>query len=153
MRFCRITIILGFGMSLLLMACTPTTPDSTSVEITYPVEGTKVEQTEAIKGVSRLVPEGQEIWILVVPQRADRYYPHNRPADVLVNGGWHSLANIGITEDVGDKFDILVVLVDGDAQDVFEDYLREAEEKKDWPGLEQLPDGAVIYDRITVTRK
>jgi len=51
------------------------------------------------------------------------------------------------------KFDIMAVLADKEAQGVFNDYLIQAKGEKAWPGLENLPNGAVEYDRITVTRK
>jgi len=45
------------------------------------------------------------------------------------------------------------VLANKDAQDTFNTYLKKGKEEKSWPGLERLPEGAVIYDRITVMRK
>lgn len=126
---------------------------TTKVEITYPYDGATVEIREMVRGTSQKIPEGQTIWIVVYPHVAGRYYPQNDPADVQANGDWTSLTFIGVEEDVGGKFDIIAVLADKRAQDTFYAYLTQAKDKKTWPGLKRLPEGATIYDRITVTRK
>ena len=124
---------------------------TTEVEITYPYDGAIVEIREMVRGTSQKIAEGQAIWIVVYVD--GRYYPQDDPADVQVDGDWSSLAFIGIEEDVGRKFDIIAVLANKDAQDAFNAYLVQAKVKKTWPGLEKLPNGAEIYDRITVTRR
>ncbi len=126
---------------------------TTKLEITYPYDAANVEISETVRGTSEKIPEGHAIWIMVYPHVAGRYYPQNDPADVQANGDWTSLTNIGIKEDVNRKFDIIAVLADRRAQDAFNAYLTESEYKKTWPGLERLPEGATIYDRITVTRE
>jgi hypothetical protein len=50
-------------------------------------------------------------------------------------------------------FDAIAVLADGASQTAFNNYLAEARDKKDWRGLEELPAGAKIYSRVTVTRE
>lgn len=123
------------------------------VKITYPYNGATVEIGELVRGTSEKIPKGQAIWIIVYPYLFDRYYPQNNPAAVQANGDWISLTFIGIEEDVNKKFDIIVVLADKRAQDAFEAYIKQSEVTKTWPGLERLPEGAPIYDRITVIRK
>lgn len=120
------------------------------VKITYPYDGATVEIREMIRGTSQRIPKGQVIWVAAY---LDRYHPQNYPADVQANGDWSSLAFIGIEEDIGKKFDIIAVLADKKAQDTFNAYLIQARDTKTWSGLERLPEGALIYDRITVTRK
>ena len=155
------TIVMGVGLILLIANFgglgwrywRPTT----EVEITYPDNGATVETREMVRGTSQKIPEGQAIWIMeypITPQYLiGRYYPQDNPADVQANGDWVSLTYIGIDEDVNCKFDIIAVLVDKRAQDAFNAYLTESEYKKTWPGLERLPEGVTIYDRITVMRK
>lgn len=123
------------------------------IKITYPYEGATVEIKVMTGGISQGIPEGQVIWIVVYPHVVGRYYPQNNPADVQADGDWSSLIHIGVEEDIGRKFDIIAVLANKEAQDAFNDYLVESEREQDYPGLESLPDGAVIYDRVTVTRK
>ena len=123
------------------------------VEITYPYDGANVEIGEIVRGTSEKIPKGQAIWIIVYPYLFDRYYPQNNPADVQANGDWISLTFIGIEEDVNRKFDIIVVLADKMAQDAFNAYHKQSKDTDTWPGLERLPEGVTIYDRITVMRK
>ncbi len=129
------------------------TPPPSLLEITYPPSDGRVDIKEIVRGTSKSIPEEKVIWIAIYPHEVSRYYPQDLPADVQVNGDWSSSIFIGIEADVDKKFDIIAVLLNKEAQDAFNDYLEECEEKKSWPGLEELPSGADIYDRITVIRR
>jgi len=158
-------IIMFFGLTLLLSQCwprpgsnqTPTPVPSptptTRVKIIQPTEGTKVEQTEMVKGTSQRIPNEQVIWVVVFVQKVGRYYPQNNPADVQASGDWTSVTYIGVPADGGLKFDLIAVLADKEAQNAFNKYLVDARNKNDYPGLEHLPNGATIYDRVSITRK
>lgn len=124
-----------------------------SLKITYPCSGGRVQIKEIVKGTSQNIPKEYAIWIVIYSHEVSRYHPQDYPADVQANGDWSSSAFIGIGIDVGKKFDIIAVLAGKEAQNAFNDYLEECKEKKSWPGLERLHEGAVIYDRITVIRK
>lgn len=126
---------------------------SPEVEIVYPCEGADVETCEMIEGISCRIPEEHVIWIVIRPHAANHYYPQDGPADVEINGDWSSSSTIGIDGDAGKKFDIIAVLADGTAQDEFNRYLDWCREMNSWPGLERLPEGVSICDRITVMRK
>ena len=106
-----------------------------------------------VRGTSQAVPSGAKVWVVVYPHEAGRYYPQNNPAEVDAKGNWTSQTYVGIEADVGAKFDLLAVLADQDGQDAFERYLRDARDKPDWAGLEQLPDGVTLHHRIEVTRR
>ena len=125
----------------------------TEAKITEPSEKEEVSKETMVKGSSQGVPKDSVIWVVVYPYQASRYYPQNKPTDVQSNGKWASMSYIGIDEDVKQKFDLIVVVADETAQEAFESYLEKAKDKKDWAGLEQLPDGAEILDRLMVIRK
>ena len=142
--------------SLMLGACH--WPDgkngpSTEVKITSPPDRGRVKQTDMVKGTSRNIPNGQVIWVVVFVHNVGRYFPQNRPADVQSGGDWASVSYFGVQTDSGLLFDAIAVLADGASQTAFNNYLAEARDKKDWPGLEELPAGAKIYSRVTVTRE
>lgn len=139
------TAILGFR----LFSSSP----STEITITYPSNLSRVEQTETVRGSVQGLLRGQKIWSIVFVQEVARYYPQNQPANLEASNKWSSLVYIGVPNDTDKKFDILAVVVDVNAQDAFNTYLSEAKDKSDWIGMESLPEGAMIYDRITVTRK
>ena len=129
-------------------------PGSTiSAAVTYPINQAKVNQTETVRGTIQELPSEQVIWVVVFAQDVGRYYPQNRHADIEAGNNWSSIVFIGVPSDTGKRFDILVLLVNSEAQDALNNYLEEARDQNDWPGLEAIPEGAVIYDRITVTRK
>lgn len=128
-------------------------PVKTEIKITYPSEGATVQQTESVKGTSQAIPDGHTIWVVVFIPTIGRYYPQNYPASAQPNGNWSSIAYLGVEKDAGLRFEILAVLANHNAQAAFNNYLKDARDKKSYPGLEQLPKEAVIYDRITVTRR
>jgi hypothetical protein len=97
-----------------------------------------------VEGTVNGLREGQAVWVLVFPLVNNSfYYPQPGPVAVDVNGHWTSPAIIGIyTADKGIRFDIYVVIADKDAQSVLSTRERQS----------RVPDGAVIYQRISVTR-
>jgi len=143
-------IVVVVALTLLSIGCPAPKP---AVKITEPVEGALVDPSQMVRGTSRWVPTGQAIWVVVFVQKVGRYYPQNQAADVQANGGWSSITYIGIPSDVGLKFDLIAVLADSEGQAAFNKYLTNARNKSDYAGLEQLPTGATVYDRISVTRK
>ena len=132
---------------------TATATPSTEVNIKVPSEGSKVKQTEMVRGTSQNIPAGNVIWMVVFVHDVGRYFPQNQPADVRANGDWDSVTYFGIPSDKSLKFDAIAVLADGGGQLAFNNYLAEARDKNAWPGLERLPEGAKIYGRVSVTRE
>lgn len=126
---------------------------ATDVTITYPVGLAKVDQTETVRGTVEGLPSEHVIWVVVFAQEVGRFYPQNRPADIEAANKWSSLVYIGVPADTDKRFDILAVVVNTEAQNALRAYLSDARDRSDWPGLEALPEGAMIYDRITVTRE
>jgi len=47
----------------------------------------------------------------------------------------------------------MAVLTDKDGQAALNKYLVDAKNNSDYSGLEQLPSGVTIYDRVSVLRK
>ena len=159
----KIVIATTLGLTLLLAGCwpqpkptptpTPTPIPTTAVKITEPATGARVDPTEMVKGTSQKIPEGQAVWVVVFVPKVGRYYPQNNAADVQANGDWASVSYFGVPSDVGLKLELLAVLVDHEGQNAFTTYLADARDKKSYPGLEHLPLGVTIYDRVSVTRK
>lgn len=167
-RVSKIFIILSF---VVLTACSgdgkvplpsktdsSTLPESndqtTKVKIDYPLAKSKVVYVQRISGFSKLVPSDKKIWIVVFPLAANKYYPQDRYVDIQPDGQWSSVAYIGIKDkNIDEPFDIIAVLVNLEAQQGFEKYSRDSKAKQEWQGLDNLPEGAQVYDRITVDRK
>lgn len=128
-------------------------PPPPSVKITYPANLGRVDMTETIIGTVQGLQEGEAIWVVLFIKDVGRYYPQNLPATIEAGGRWSSLAYIGVPSDDGMRFDILAIIANAEAQNAFKAYLAEAGENNNWAGMEVLPQGAVIYDRVTVTRR
>jgi hypothetical protein len=131
------------------------TPSAPALKIIYPAAGNEVEIKEVVTGTSQSIPAEQKIWVVIYNHAVSRYYPQDRPGDVQANGNWASATAFGVPTDKGKKlkFDVLAVTVDKNAEAEFENYLSRARTTNDYAGLVQLPKGANILDRLTVSRK
>jgi hypothetical protein len=133
---------------------TPTlTPIVTEITVKSPREGDKVEHITTIEGTSKNIPDGSAIWAVIFLPTVQRFFPVNDPAVILVNGDWTAQAYFGRPDEIGLEAVVYVVLADNDAQAAFRTYLAEAKSKDDYPGLEKMPDGALPYVLVHVTRK
>lgn len=123
------------------------------MKIDYPEDKGRVSFAETIKGSGLYQAQGRQAMVVVFSLMANRYYPQESAVDVEQDGKWSSLAYFG-ERDKGevDRFDVLVVMLDSHAKNVIEEYVVRAKSTGEWPGLEKLPKGAEIYDRISVVR-
>lgn len=119
--------------------------------ITYPSDSATVQMKDNIAGIVKNIPDGQQLWIVIYPQTALKYYPQNL-VDVQNDGSWVLPVQFGEAKDVGTKFDIVAVLAGKNAQKEFNNYIDACAKTTLWPGINTLPDGAEEYVRVTVTR-
>ncbi len=128
-------------------------------EIIEPKDGDTVRWVNLVilasKREASALPAYHQAWIVVYPHSMPMYHPQMEPAKKRTDNIWQVTTYLGKSQntDIGDKFDIYLVLADTLAGKVFRNYLKEAERNKNWPGLYQLPRGAKIFHRITVTRR
>lgn len=118
------------------------------IKITYPLNTAEIQ--ERIEGTAKNVPEGKEVWIVIYPHTAVKYYPIKEVS--IQNEKWELPAQFGESKDTDTEFDIIALLANEQAQDEFTTYLEECEKSKSWPGIDELPEGVEIYDTVTVTR-
>jgi len=129
---------------------------SAEVKITNPSNGATVSKSIDVGGTSKDIPAGAALWIMVYPHGVNRYYPQDKrdfPVVMTANGDWSTKAVIGSDTDSGLEFEIFVVLADEKANQAIIDYLDKSKASGSWPGMEPLPDGSMIYDKVSVTRK
>ena len=136
----------------------PTPMPTPSVTINDPTEkkkDKKVAGSEVITGTSQNIPADQKIWIVIFNHASTRFYPQDRAADAQANGDWASATAFGVPADKGKniQFDIVAVTVDKNGEAEFEKYLNTARASNSFPGLKDLPKGASIRARLTVTRE
>ena len=115
--------------------------DVPSVSISSPSNGAQVNLNQQVTGISTHIPAGDKIWIVI--HEGQLYYPMANPAAVDANGDWTYTANIGAVNDYGKSFQIIAVLADQNAQNLF----NYGSQISDFP-----PNGATIYQTVTVIR-
>jgi PKD repeat protein len=123
--------------------------NSPVIKILYSLKTAHIQQT--ITGTAKNIPNGYNLWILVYPYPAHRYYPQSGKMTIQ-NGKWSIPIYIGVSDNVGVKFNILAVLANKQANDKFKAYIQTGEKTNNWPGMVGIPSGSKVYDKITVTR-
>ena len=105
------------------------------------------------------VLKGRKLWIVTQVSGVSKFYPqgnagaHWGPAMMdAAKQRWTSPAVfLGQASDLGRHFDVVVVLADDAACQVFWKYLADGP-KSGFPGISELPAGAQEYDRVEVVR-
>jgi hypothetical protein len=69
-----------------------------------------------------------------------------------MHGEWSVPVTIGSKDNVNSKHDIIAVLANQTAQEIFSSYMENCKNTSSWPGMIEIPDGSVRYDYITVKR-
>jgi hypothetical protein len=125
-----------------------------AVKITSPSNEANVSTPVNIEGtISVNIPDGQYIWILVNPKNnANEYWPQGKDHIHPVNGGWNGTAQLGGTNNSGDKFNILVALVDATTDQDFHNWFDQSEQTHTTPSI-ILPETARLLNQITVIKK
>ncbi|MDQ1293747.1 MAG: hypothetical protein QG608_1628 [Actinomycetota bacterium] len=113
-----------------------------------------------VRGTTDLDLGDRKIWILTQVSGVNRLYLQG---DAAV--GWGSAAldatgrrwtsptvYIGRDTDAGEHIDVIAVVADKAASGVFSAYLRDGLKTGDFPGIPQLPKGALEYDRVETVR-
>lgn len=96
------------------------------------------------------------VWVVVVPHAVGNFHPQGRSIRLRSSSGtWSLKPYIGASKDdnIGELFDILLVNVTETGSTEFTDYLKKSARDKDWPGMDALPDGSVILNKIFVKRR
>nr|VFK58081.1 MAG: hypothetical protein BECKUNK1418G_GA0071005_10025 [Candidatus Kentron sp. UNK]VFK68242.1 MAG: hypothetical protein BECKUNK1418H_GA0071006_10015 [Candidatus Kentron sp. UNK] len=128
--------------------------------ITSHRENQKVTTPEYLEGECKNIPKGTYLWIVVRPKFTQSYHPQsNRPDHGPMSNGcdgaWEGIAYIGASQqtDINGRFEILLVGVDIKGSTIMRNYLIKAHHTNRWHGFRQLPEGARIYQKITVIRR
>lgn len=132
------------------------------MQVNYPVE--RVQVISPLDGDSVMCriltmgvyPEGHEkdIWVLLRPSD-NFFYPQSDHTNTSYkrNGEWQVITRFG--GDEGESYDLFVYEADAEASRFFSDTIQQWKDDLSYPGLtiEEIPDGAVEVDRITVSLK
>lgn len=128
-------------------------PSKLEISLSNVNDSTIVEQTTTLEGTYKNITKDEKIWVFINSLEVNRYYPQNTSAELDANGNWSSLTYFGQEKDSGKMFKIIVVLVNKDAVSQIQTYLKEAINKKDYQGMAEIPNKAVIYVQKIVKRK
>lgn len=105
---------------------------------------------ETINGTWKNIPTGKVIWVVSYSYLVNLYYPMDYPAITTASGGWTSPATFG--GNVGEKFDVIVLLANKDAQEAINAYITQSKIEDYHRGIANLPEGTEVFVQITVTR-
>ena len=125
------------------------------VRISSPPDGATVSKIIEIGGTSNGILISQSLWICVYPPGVQRYYPQDKrdfPIVMGKNGDWSTRVVLDRDIYTGSEFKLCAVVANEASNKKILEYLNKSKANKSWSGLRQLPDGALIYDKIAVTR-
>lgn len=130
-----------------------TATPSLNITITSPKEGEIVPVSTLISGIfSGEIPKGQYMWVVINPEKATgKWWPQGGRITPL-NGQWDVQAVMGVDQDKGTIFKVMVILVnETDDQHYFE-YLARGEKNGSYPAI-PLPAIVNIINSISVIRE
>jgi hypothetical protein len=107
---------------------------------------------DMVTGTTSNIPEDMHLWLVVYSTKVGLYYPQQSEIIPSENNEWGLDVYVGTPDaGVGEQFDLLLVFVDEEGNQKFQDYLDTAAQSEEYPGM-NLPDGYEEMDRITVVR-
>jgi hypothetical protein len=125
---------------------------SPEVSFANPRDGSEVASQERVRGESFCISDDARLWLVVYSHEVDRYYPEALPPE-RDGDEWALPLYIGVEGDAGQRFDIVAVVVDDDADAQLDEYIRSGERSGSYPGWDVLPPGFGEVGRVTVTRE
>lgn len=136
----------------------PQTNLLSNVTIDYPPDNFIVNNRTNISGTVENIPNGYTLWICVYSyenknsNQISKYYPLGNPP--IHRDKWN-LENreIGDNNDCDNKFDIIGVNANAQANEEFLRYINNSKNSNTSEGMTELPNGSSIKATITVTRK
>jgi hypothetical protein len=132
------------------------------IEVQYPIENVQVISPVAGDSVDcRMLTMGvypesddRDIWVLLMPSD-EKYYPQSDHTNTSFkrNGEWQVITRFG--GDEGEAYEIIVYETNAAASEFFSSTIQSWKDALSYPGLEpeEIPDGAVEVDRLTVSLK
>jgi hypothetical protein len=124
------------------------------ITITSHENGDMVPISTTVRGtISGDLPEGQYMWVVINPHPSPgQWWPQVGRIEPLKDQ-WYVEVWLGReTEDIGNEFDIAVILVNEEDDQAYRDYLTIGEATGDYPGI-PLPPSADVMAIVTVIRK
>jgi hypothetical protein len=112
------------------------------VEFLTPANGATVDQVTQPTGKSLGLGPGEVVWIFIKPPGSDRLHPASYPCQ-STGDTWQCPKVVAGDEVAAGTFELIPTVADGRAQRILMDYLQTATATDKWPGLEDLPQGAV----------
>jgi hypothetical protein len=135
-------------------AAASATAASPTVLITSPANGSTVDLITLVQGTISNSPNGEELWVIVVPDGVNAYYP--QPGPVVITGNtWSASATVGDTSvnSQGRGFTLIIALADQSGSSAISAYLVQSKKTGTYPGMPTLPDGVFLQNQIHVKRR
>jgi hypothetical protein len=118
-------------------------PKPIEVKLLAPQAGSCFAPDSLVEGEWQNLPADYDIWVAATKLDGRVFFPEDRKAIKLENGTWES--SFGYTPPAGAKgFYIRVMLVNSEGRARFESYAHDTARM----GLEELPAGVQVFDRI-----
>jgi hypothetical protein len=146
-------VLFGFLVMspLLVSSCPPFA--ATRVSFTLPKTDASVPRLLPVQGTACNVPDGKQVWLLVLPEGTTACHPQTGPIMVSRDGNWTASAYVGLdgAVDVGRGFILIAALADPSGSNAMRQYFDQADQQ--FNGFATLPPGIQLMDQVRVLRR
>ena len=128
-------------------------PNELQAKIVSPLDNSSVPNEVKVSGtVEGTFPENKFLWLLAGKEVDNQWWPQGNSIITPIKGKWVKIALIGggPTLNIGEEFQIVVILVDEPVNGMLKAWVEEGRINKTYPAI-NLPPGKVL-DIITVIR-
>jgi hypothetical protein len=124
------------------------------LQIISPIDKSTVSYPQVVRGTVSGLEADRRLWAVVVPLRSPAYHPQGGAIPVASDGSW-SMAScyFGQPTTTSEEFQLVIVSATRQASTALRDYLTTANTTRQYPGLPELPEGAIPLKTINVTRR
>jgi hypothetical protein len=124
-----------------------------AITIVEPRNGDFVTSNIDVKGLAKNIPAGETIWLMVVSPTG-KYYPHSPAIMPDIQTGLWQLKGVtlGTPVDNGKSFYLITTTADTNSKSDLDNYFKKVALADGWMGLDTLPPGIKVYDKVKITR-
>ena len=143
LSFCYLALAVTGPVALSSTAVLSMLPKPMEVKIVAPVENSCYVRNQLTQGTWRNLPPDSDLWLAAVTLDGKVLFPEDRKAIKLGNETWES--SFGYEPQPEAKgFYVYVMMINNEGRKELENYAQDAARM----GLGELPNGAVVADRI-----
>lgn len=148
-------LVMGFVAYYIFFIMLPPSEDpSVHITISTPSDGDSVQSPVRVSGTVKNHDDNDYLWILLLPEKAQRYYPQTGPLNVDTNNQWAGEVYFGGKEESSPQqnYVIFVAVANKAGNTLLTNYMEQSKKIRSYEGVFPLPGSITRIASIRVTR-